>query len=1577
MQECYDTAISEGVEAYRLNHLRDFFLRRYAADPSTSNYAKLEKTFISCVQEMTVNVLAMRAETARKAAAATAVLKKAVASVAIAIRAAARPVVLKRLFQRRVGRAVYALPLLPSVGSFVPSWVTLSGPGFTEPCYAVRCAHCSCGVAHPSPMRDLMSLISSSFGFVPSKSILPSLRTLCPQGSKMGVMSHLSFSSPSSYFRNWISAPSSASPQPEGLLVQQPVKVASEWVPSEPIQGPLSERVSLFARAKTLAKGASRRSFTVLRACLRAAGKVATAVATVTPLGVAADGTPSVPSAVERYNTVKQQVYEAILKPHIPCAPPLPPPFKVRSGPLSLPPPRWSHRHRGDFKGASFAPFCYDPSLLRAHCLRRYKPLGRPVFQYRPFSLSPPIVGRFTQKKCEPFCFEILGPNIPVPPPLPPPFKVRSGPLSLPSPRWSLRHRGDFVGSHFSSFSFNEDLLSKSSYFLGNPLFFDSGDSLSFFSSLEVVIEESMIPRDDLQHEPRFLLSAHVRPKHPCLGPKSPSEGHRASRRYVLNSLGPRKLCEASYVLRDRTKEFGSFSFGLSRQLLSMNRDLEYSLHYGEYESVCGLQAFYTAATCLRKCVWGKAVKSLPYRHISPPRSIPLCKRDFYNAMQRELSLGTSDKIENQMEPSPPVIAGGGGLGIRICSTPFLRADTRIKSGSVVQALKNLIPIGPQMCHAGAYGGSYDRTQEDLDEQSKLDESTGAVLPLSALVESLRDKPKGKFRNAYEGHVGESSVRLTEADVFEPVNYWKKKFGNPGTVTTYNMGVDNYCVDFPDSSGVWRYTPLPRMEPEVLRKLAERKGLSSSNSIALDIGIESMVPQGIPIVAFSCIIDDDMQNVEQATISGNFFNLAEDKARSLQLPLVRTSLNRLLSEVGGCQDRLYMATTFPFCGGKDGRPAFQYGTKEFQEHSKSAYETASRMRSSWEDLLAANRKADKRLVAGLNTIAGVCQGFDQQVGDIPPLEVKLKPASRGETLTINNGVVSAPSFNRCSSLRIPEIRMGSKKYGKLPIFDRADTSGSTYEDTPPRHSTAHGGQVADTSLIYVKVGTVAKDAKEGTVVGTVNLRQEVAAAGHRFSLDWLARGLIAPSFRFTLTMPVNPFVGVTLGVCFDFFNRLDPKVLGEKKLPVHLAGMLHNFVFPLSAGPVHEFSVNFAREAGAGLFPTADAFLNPRVVLYVVTDNAMPCSEDWRYCFRIFSEAPEQSGLALKSPYLTLPGEFGNKLTLDTWRGPYSFDLGSASSSFSHSFNLNFARTEHYLEGKTTRSLVGAICSLLQGYGGTLRGRVVRVGTALVACSLMVGLLYKKELARVSELSLMPNMLLPAGEGDFALKVQSPFGRLSLLDDDVKFVIIPDAGPIAAKDVIAPYSFMVYFDCLEQDEGLPPRVIGEVLNFNWATLHQFTVNEFRFQIPARLSDLVLKGCTVSMRNNPLATIIGSCGFFRGRMQVVFEWMLNTTLTTPSSGVQVSTWRGHLPFDDKKGEMLQSHVVSLSQGSTLGWKLEVANFSGFVASAATPTYQECLVDFWTDQAKYLKFLNVNVILDPGFEIYGRSILPLKA
>nr|CAH2618849.1 polyprotein 2 [Shoestring fern seco-like virus]CAI5383991.1 polyprotein 2 [Shoestring fern seco-like virus] len=890
----------------------------------------------------------------------------------------------------------------------------------------------------------------------------------------------------------------------------------------------------------------------------------------------------------------------------------------------------------------------------------------------------------------------------------------------------------------------------------------------------------------------------------------------------------------------------------------------------------------------------------------------------------------------------------------------FDRGSTSIADLGLLKKLAHF--VGYATCN-----GVHDNPelQERMDD---VQENHG-VQSIASLVETLSSR-KAEVAGAGENRVADKRALSEKAVFHQPGVLSCLRSKGEKTFTAANLNADREIVRM-QPKGKPSFTPLPRMSSEQMRKLLE-KGIGSTSSVALDLGIQSHIPQGMPVVAFVDVMDTRIENPQYASLCGSYLDLGRDRAKTLCLPLANFPMSKALEDSDDVLHGLCLATYFqdPISFGI-GRPAFQYGTLEFQEFKPSAYSDYTRVRDTWDQIAKQQNCPKDRVIAGFSVLGAVSQDYDQPLPEFENIELQCPPTQKPPVVTFNK----LQRFDRAKSHRtfnMPSTGFGGvtgRDYKALPVVDRGMTlKQEGVEYTPARYATCEA-HLVDIEIACVIEGVCPADARAGQVLKRVQFREATYLHNNKAVMDWISAGLVSPNIRLRLTTGTNLFIGVTLGVCLDYYNRCDTNIVGDN-LPSAVSNALPNLIFPVSKGSEAVAALDVQRELGHGLFASVDSFEQPFLIVYVVGDNALPAASDWRFTLELLFSKMEPSGVALE-PLVTLPHTFNGILPLGVWRGPHEFNLGINQPSLMR-LKLDFATRRVFGTGAySCLSFPAAYASWIQGHAGWLVGEVIHIGTHTVQCGLHVCVTWSQSVSILRDALKIPGVRLSDGSGKFRLPLFSPFERISLVDPIAELCLFAIGGPIATVGTSAPFQYMVRFDAIEGDEAVP-RVIGGTDSFAWANLSKFRAGfEFDFIVPARLCDIIRDDCQVLMCDNPLASLVASCGIMSGDMTVTIMWGTEKERGALSGCVKATTCFGRMDIADRT-QVLSTKVAHMGIDTSISVEVPVKNFSGYTGSRATPYIKQVYLLVAFSDRRVLTEIDVSVRLHPGFRFFGRSI-----
>nr|AIT39630.1 polyprotein [Tomato ringspot virus] len=536
--------------------------------------------------------------------------------------------------------------------------------------------------------------------------------------------------------------------------------------------------------------------------------------------------------------------------------------------------------------------------------------------------------------------------------------------------------------------------------------------------------------------------------------------------------------------------------------------------------------------------------------------------------------------------------------------------------------------------------------------------------------------------------------------------------------------------------------------------------------------------------------------------------------------------------------------------------------------------------------------------------------------------------------------------------------------------DRTQADTGAFHDPaflPPRNSSIQGGPWQEgTDAAYVGRVTCAKDAKGGTLLHTLNVIEACKSMSLLRYKEWQRQGFVHGKLRLRCFIPTNIFCGHSMMCTLDAFNRYDPNIMGAV-FPVTLANLLPTEVISLSDGPEVTWTFDIGRLCGHGLYYMEGAYSSPKIYFLILSDNDVPAEADWQFTYRLHFEDHSFSNSFGAVPFITLPHTF-NRLDVGYWRGPTEIEL--SANPLPNAYKLLFGLSSVIYEGVTTLNANQALLRFFQGSNGVLHGRIKKIGTALTTASLLLSLRHKHTDISLEEALQRPHFILKDGQGAFSLPISTPFAAASFLEDMLRLEIFAIAGPFSPRDNKAKFQFMCYFDHIELDEQVPRTIAGEQL-FNWCVFQNFKIDDWRYEWPARLPDILDDKSDVLLRQHPLSLLISSTGFFTGRAVFVFQWGLNA-----NAGNMKGSFSARLAFGKGVEEIEQTSTVHPLVGACEARiPVEFKTFTGYTTSGP-PGSMEPYIYVRLTQAKLVDRLSINVILQGGFSFYGPSVKHMK-
>nr|YP_009509059.1 coat protein [Blueberry latent spherical virus] len=503
---------------------------------------------------------------------------------------------------------------------------------------------------------------------------------------------------------------------------------------------------------------------------------------------------------------------------------------------------------------------------------------------------------------------------------------------------------------------------------------------------------------------------------------------------------------------------------------------------------------------------------------------------------------------------------------------------------------------------------------------------------------------------------------------------------------------------------------------------------------------------------------------------------------------------------------------------------------------------------------------------------------------------------------------------------------------------------------------------------------VPKDAREGTHIGTIDFYTSIASQHKMPYQKWLGLGLIDAEVMLNIYCGGNPFLGTTIGIVYDFYNKLDIATTLGGKLPRILGNCLPQTLHPMALGGFGSYKVNMSQYLGHSLFVSAKSFADPRFHLYIYDDNTTEASAEWRCTVEILVRRCSEERENFNIPILTIPcSNFNSFINLDLFKGFGTIPLGKDPAIMP--IGLDFAVAKEYATGKTCLGTTQAIFRCFLGVGGTLEGQLIRTSTIMVSCNVRILIWYGLSLPTLQETGSIPHEDLDfsRSDGTFRLKIQSPFARIANRTIDARLLVYPLGGPIATKGCNAPFSFAIYVKGIHFDEAVQPLLFPD-REYHWFQLDSFAKGALTIPLPNHICDFALdkqKVATVHLRSNPLSAIFGSCGFFKGNLTMIFRWTMERKISDGGSAIWIARCYG----TTDSHEVLESQISNVYTPGEIRLELNTGDFSGAnIPGGTTSPKQFPLI--WIADGASVGNIQCSVLLHSGFAFYGRSCLAIK-
>uniref|UniRef100_A0AAT9JAV8 Polyprotein n=1 Tax=Musa nepovirus TaxID=3115780 RepID=A0AAT9JAV8_9SECO len=861
-----------------------------------------------------------------------------------------------------------------------------------------------------------------------------------------------------------------------------------------------------------------------------------------------------------------------------------------------------------------------------------------------------------------------------------------------------------------------------------------------------------------------------------------------------------------------------------------------------------------------------------------------------------------------------------------------------------------------------------EEVEADLADKAKNEAGENGAMSIIEVVDKLRSR-KTPVADSAENRNAAHNVVLKKGDVFRSTgvgewfspSFWKgvkSKYVEP--VATI-IGT-NYDVRL-SKPGEMTYTPLPVLPVKDIRRYAE-EGWNSSSVIALDIHVESLLPQGLPVEALTIAMDGQSNDAAYASLSGGYMNLGEQKAKIFSLPLLNFSLSDALEDVENYETGLYFATTVGrLCGSDVGRKAFTYTVVGFSEQKRNALTNISSVRDSFDEIVARQkRKQSSRIVAALNYNDVFSQGLHQDMGEFPSVEYKTRPKPTDGQRILNAGMFEEHTPAR-KSLKVP-VRTSSVRHNVLPWeqpirrIERTTQPESIglVANPPCETMSLQSGLVPGMSWDAAVIFECPKDCKSGDLILAMKMRDILEKAGTEAWLRIQSQLVNNLTIRGRILMGSNIAVGASLALTCDVFNRL-----GElNTVPTKLMNVLPTEIFPFGNTRRREFEFNLNELFGFPFHAYFDSFQDIGFYLSCANNNAVPCNSNWHGT--ILFKFEESSSQAYE---VTLPVTAGEVAPLHVWRGPaeirqgrtrITIDIGTDFCSpweFSNSYEpvipFNLAALGMYI-----------------GYSGVLVGEIVNIGSQLITTDLWVTIWWGNTSSGkdMRDFIKVPSYLLEGGDGGFRLPFNAPFLATSARQGGAVLVVHTAAGVVAPDSFDAPFVFIVRLKHIEFDAALPP-VVSNKLIFDWARIGAFSgAGDHVIEIAARLPDIVYNRASVRMIRHPLSHMVAAAGLFAGTMRFHFQWRVAGTIIQPADVFECTSVFDNIDIETK--------MVHLSESRNTTLDVVVTGLGNFTTSGGGAKGGENKVRLTLRNTTRLEQLLIQVELLPGFKFRGPTV-----
>nr|YP_009509073.1 coat protein [Olive latent ringspot virus] len=508
-------------------------------------------------------------------------------------------------------------------------------------------------------------------------------------------------------------------------------------------------------------------------------------------------------------------------------------------------------------------------------------------------------------------------------------------------------------------------------------------------------------------------------------------------------------------------------------------------------------------------------------------------------------------------------------------------------------------------------------------------------------------------------------------------------------------------------------------------------------------------------------------------------------------------------------------------------------------------------------------------------------------------------------------------------------------------------------------------------LVGVKWVSVPKDAKQSAFLGTHNFREIAKEYAGEFYNRWVYNRNISPCILVRCHLPKMPFLGLTLGMCADFYNRIKPSDMANELPPSVAFSLPHRLMhFNAIDGPV-DYIYDVGESCGHSIYVDSASFSEPLFHFFCATSNHLLGAGNWRFLveYYVYRDSPDVT--FVDRPLCILPLSPSVVHNLDRTLGPFSISIDANSHETYHGIDLG---SDLMTDKGKIANFSSAWFSHWLGFQGILHGRITVSSPITCTSIFLLCMCYKRNASAYTSIYRKRHITLEGG-GNFSFPLDSPFSSaptryVSTADSSSGCELYVDTicGPIAPADSVTKLEYFLHFDRLE-GTMTAPNLVAEIGSL-WCRVTSFLKEDVDIPIRARIYDIAAKDCTLELATNPFSKMIAATGFLEGQVTLSVSW---------STNVEASKIKGHIIFVVYDADLVNSFdgastVVPMAKGSfkcLLNCKTSARG-----TTSADPSLLTAWMMIKVHHAKDIQELRVNVIPQTGFKFYGRSAEAIK-